>query len=88
MIRFDPAKDALNRAKHGLSLSMAEVFVWDSALIVVDDRKDYGEPRYRAFGRLETGLAVSMVFTPRGGDVRVISLRPAHKKERALWLAK
>jgi uncharacterized DUF497 family protein len=41
---------------------------------------DYGETRYRAYGYID-GVAHSLVFTLRGSDVRVISLRRAHKKE-------
>jgi len=44
-IAFDPAKDAVNLAKHGLSLALAADLEWDSAMVWVDDRKDYGEAR-------------------------------------------
>lgn len=74
---FDPDKDASNRQKHGLALSQAEQV---EILAVEDDRSDYGEDRYLAFGRLaERG--VCLVFTHRGDQVRVVSLRPAREKE-------
>jgi len=38
-------KDALNKSKHGLSLSQAEKLEWDDALIWQDTRRDYGEVR-------------------------------------------
>jgi len=32
-IDFDPAKDKLNLADHGLSLSLARELAWDEALV-------------------------------------------------------
>jgi uncharacterized DUF497 family protein len=60
---------------------MAEEFDFESALIVTDMRRDYGEMRYRAIGRLNEMVAV-VVFTLRLDAIRVISLRQANRKER------
>jgi uncharacterized DUF497 family protein len=79
-ITFDPAKDAANIAKHGVSLSLTGEMELSAAVIVIDDRKAYGEARYLAFG-LIAGRAHCLVFTVRGVDVRVISLRRANRKE-------
>ena len=40
-IEFDTAKDASNRARHGVSLGLARELDWDAALVWVDDR--FGE---------------------------------------------
>ena len=40
---FDPAKNAANIAKHGVSLAMASELDWESALLWPDKRRDYGE---------------------------------------------
>ena len=45
-IEFDKAKDRRNRAKYGLSLGLAAKLDWDSMLLQVDDREDYGEERW------------------------------------------
>jgi hypothetical protein len=37
-IEFDRAKDAANRARHDVSLAIAEELDWDSALVWVDTR--------------------------------------------------
>jgi uncharacterized protein len=81
-IEFDPAKDELNRAKHGVSLAQANGFDWETALEREDDRFDYGELRFVAIGLIDARLYV-MVFTDGANDdaVRVISLRPAEKHE-------
>jgi uncharacterized DUF497 family protein len=78
-IEFDPAKNADNIAKHGLSL--ADFTGFDAEpVIIVDDRVDYGETRYRAFGRIDGG-GHAIVFTLRGETMRLISFRRAHEKE-------
>jgi uncharacterized protein len=81
-IEFDPAKDEMNRAKHGVSLAEASDFDWETALEREDDRFDYGEMRFVAIGLIEARLYV-MIFTEGSDDdsIRVISLRPAEKHE-------
>lgn len=76
----DPAKDGRNIAERGLSLDLAEQLDWATALIWEDNRKDYGERRYRVLGRIGDRLH-SVVFTPRDGKPRVISLRKANQRE-------
>lgn len=77
-IRFDPPKDAANLAKHGISLGRAEEF--RDEITVIDDRHEYGETRYRAFGLLD-GAPHCLVFTLRDGGIRPISLRRCSLKE-------
>ena len=79
-VDFDPNKDALNRAEHGLSLADAAEFDLTNAVIEIDGRKDYGEVRYRAFGRM-AGKAHCLVFIIGEHTVRAISFRRAHEKE-------
>ena len=79
-VEFDPAKDAVNQAKHGLSLADAAGFDLAGAVVVIDDRADYGEVRYRAFGRMSR-QAYCLVFTVTPTSVRAISFRRAHEKE-------
>lgn len=79
-ILFDPAKNALNIAKHGLSLADAAEFEMAAAVVEVDDRFDYGEVRFRAFGRVD-GQGRCLVFTWSEGSVRAISYRRAREKE-------
>lgn len=79
-IIFDPAKDEANRAKHRVSLAMAETFIWHTAIVTVDQRLDYGEMRYIATGFVLERLHV-LVFTIREDAYRVISLRKTNKRE-------
>ncbi|MEA2951175.1 MAG: uncharacterized protein QOJ96_695 [Alphaproteobacteria bacterium] len=78
MSDFDPAKEAINLSKHGISL--ARWIDLEISAIVSDNRFDYGEPRHRAYGLLG-GLPYCLVFTIRDGTYRPISLRRAHAKE-------
>jgi uncharacterized DUF497 family protein len=79
-ISFDAAKNARNIATRGISFEQAADFEWDTALIVADTRKDYGESRFQALGLIAERLHV-MVFTPRSGKTHVISLRKANKRK-------
>ena len=77
-IEFDPAKDEINIKKHGLSLTRAVDL--EILAFIEDDRNDYSETRYRAWGLID-GKAHCLAFTDRNGILRAISLRRAHKKE-------
>lgn len=77
-IAFDPAKDVANKAKHGLSLADFDGFDAQPA-VLVDDRFDYGETRYRAFGRID-GIGHCIVYTITDTALRLISFRRAHEK--------
>lgn len=77
---FDPAKDARNVKKHGVSLAAAAGLDWDNALVSPDERRDYGEPRAVALAPMEERLWV-VVFTDRPDGRRIISLRKANLRE-------
>ncbi len=77
-IEFDPAKDRLNIAKHGVTLEAAtelEIYA-----VVRDDRHNYDEDRFNAFGVLR-GQPYCLTFAVRQGRIRAISLRRARSKE-------
>ncbi len=83
-VTFDPAKDAANLAKHGISLNEAVGFEWGTAVVWPDTRRDYGEPRMVALGYI--GLRImALVFVDRPPDKpterRIISLRKANTRE-------
>ena len=79
-IEFDPDKDAINRAKHGLSLAEAAKIDLETAAVIPDDRYAYGEARFRAYGRIDGRLHM-LAFTMRGNVLRAISLRKANATE-------
>ena len=77
-IEFDPAKNQSNIAKHGISLGRAAEL--EDMIVERDERFDYGEARFRAWGLID-GLPYFFAFTTRGNRIRAISLRRAHQKE-------
>jgi len=79
-IEFDPAKDATNLKKHGLSLALAAGLDWDASLVWVDERYVYGELRMIALAP-ETGILYYVAFVERGEARRIISLRRANRRE-------
>lgn len=83
-IRFDPAKDAANRAKHGVSLTLATDLEWDSAVTWPDLRRVYGEPRQCGLGYIGDRL-FAVVFVDRNDARRIISLRKANQREEKIY---
>lgn len=75
-IEFDPAKDAANIAKHGISLRRAEEF---EVLAYVEDLR-FAEARFRLYGLID-GQGYCLAGTFRGALIRVISLRRVRDKE-------
>lgn len=75
-IEFDPAKDAANIAKHGISLARAT----DFELIDFERLSRKGETRIQAIGTIG-GEYYSLTFVFRRNVVRAISLRRAHSEE-------
>ena len=80
-ITFNPVKraDALNHrgldfADAGKVLDSANRATW------IDDRFDYGETRRITAGWLD-GRMVVIVWTQRGDDRHIISMRHCHDKE-------
>ena len=78
-ISFDPAKDAANRAKHGVSLADAAAMEWETVWLRPDGRRNYGETRMIGIGYIGQRL-YGVVFTDRGDARRIISLRKANAR--------
>ena len=79
-IEFDPNKNRLNLEKHGISLTSAHDFDWDTAHFEEDLRFIYTERRFEATGWLGDRLHV-LVYCNRGLAARIINLRRANARE-------
>jgi len=77
---WDENKAARNLRHHGVAFESVADFAWGEATIIEDDRKDYGERRWMAYGPIGERLHC-LVFTVRGERIRVISLRKANSRE-------
>ena len=81
-IYFDPAKNERNIRDRGLSFESAADFDFETALVLVDDRREYGEVRYVGLGYLAERLHV-LCFAEAPDGIRVISFRKANFREVA-----
>jgi uncharacterized DUF497 family protein len=83
---WDERKRASNLRKHDVDFAIIRDFDFATAIVLRDDRKDYGEDRFRAYGAIR-GRLHALVFTRREGKVRVISLRKSNAREIANYAA-
>jgi uncharacterized DUF497 family protein len=80
-IEYDVGKRLLTLEHRGLDFAHAGHVFEGLTLTLEDDRADYGEPRYQTMWRLGIRI-VMVVWTPRGGRRRVISMRECNARER------
>ena len=72
---WDNAKDRLNRAKHGVSFTLAQAAFFDPRRVIAEDLEHSGgEPRYFCFGRVANGV-MTVRFTYRAGRIRIFGGR-------------
>jgi uncharacterized DUF497 family protein len=79
-IEFDLDQSAANQAARGLAFGLVAEFEFETALLHIDIRKQYGEIRIQALGLLMHRVHV-VVFKETAIGIRVISLRKANKRE-------
>jgi uncharacterized protein len=79
-ITFDKAKRLKILEERGLDIAESGLVFESEYVEIEDDRRDYGERRYRVWGFLN-GQRISLVWTPRDSSRRIITLRHAHEPE-------
>ena len=79
-ITFDFRKNKRNVEERELSFERAKDFDFKTALYEIDNRRNYGEVRYRALDLLEERLH-ALVFVETKHGIRVISFRKANLRE-------
>lgn len=80
-ITFDPAKRAITLRERGLDFADVEAVFAGPKFQFVDDRADYGEVRVTTVGWLNQRMVV-VVWTARGADCHIISMRKANDREQ------
>jgi uncharacterized protein len=80
MDTWDEAKRAVTLAERGLDFADAGQVFEGPTVTAEDVRKDYGERRYITVGFLGERIVV-LVWTPRDGGRRIISMRKANDRE-------
>ena len=79
-LTYDLSKNEANIRNHGISLADAVLLNWDLLVSGIDNRFDYGEIRIIGYAPIDNRL-YCVVYTDRGNNRRVISLRKANKRE-------
>ena len=85
MVEFDwdEEKNRTNQLKHGWDFGFAAKVFLDPMAFDVEDRSvDYGEPRFKITGYVES-ILVTVVYTERDDVIRLISAyRPSPQERR------
>lgn len=79
---WDDEKNARNIASHGVDFAQAAKIFLGPHVEEYDDRFDYGETRYVAYGLLDGIALLAVAYTQRGAAIRLISARRATRSER------
>ena len=82
---WDPAKAQINAAKHGVRFNDAIAAFEDDVALTQRDLSSEDEERWVTLGRDALGRIVVVVYTWRGDAIRLISARPATRRERAQY---
>jgi hypothetical protein len=83
---WDEAKARINLEKHRVSFLTAAAIFLNERLERIDDRKEYGELRWIALGRVDSEV-YRVVFTWRGENLirLLISAQKASRDEREIY---
>lgn len=86
-IVWDERKRQANLAKHGLDfVDFARAFDPDTAIVLTARPSRTGRRRLTLVGFWKGALLVAAIVSPLGSEgFSLVSLRPAGKKERALY---
>jgi len=83
-LQFEWQKDKAesNWRRHGVSFELATTVFRDPfAIERLDDREDYGEPRFVMLGMAEGQVLLFVAYTEREDRIRLISARRATLRE-------
>jgi hypothetical protein len=84
---WDEAKRQSNLRKHGLDFADAPAVLEDDAYSIEDTSLQYSERRYNAVGSLQNTI-VSITYTERNDEIRIISFRRATRRETRGYIAR
>ena len=88
-VEWDRAKNEINRTKHGIDFETAQLVFDDPCCVTFVERVADGEERRQAIGSIENIIILVVVHTYReevsDEVVRIISARPATRRERKLY---
>jgi uncharacterized DUF497 family protein len=85
---WDEAKNRANIRKHGIAFEMAQLIFKSTFFTTLDLRNTYGEDRFISIGKIDDIVVLVVVHTDRNERTRIISARPASRKERQAYYEK
>jgi uncharacterized DUF497 family protein len=77
---WDYNKAKSNKIKHDISFDIAKHIFNPDMMVKEDKRRDYQEKRYIGFN-FYFGRCIHVVYTIRGDNIRIISMRRANERE-------
>jgi len=84
--QWDEGNSSKSWLKHGVRpTECEEMFFNRPLLLLADEKHSKAEARHHALGHSNSGRLLFVVFTLRGGLIRVISARDMSKKERQIY---
>jgi uncharacterized DUF497 family protein len=88
-VEWDRAKNEINQTKHGIDFETAQLVFDDPGCVTFVERVTDAEERWHAIGSIEDAIILVVVHTYREEVpeevVRIISARPATRRERKLY---
>jgi len=84
-VEFDPKKSVLNLKKHGVAFQEAETVFYDPLSLTREDDEAQDEARLVTVGQGCLGKILTVVWTHRGENIRLISAREATRNERRAY---
>ena len=80
---FDSRKSHANKEKHGIDFVDAQ-FLWEDPDFIEIPARTQDEPRFMVIGRIGERIWAG-VITYRNDAIRLISVRPANRKEVEIY---
>ena len=81
--QWDHGNERKSSDKHNVSQVEAEQVFFNQPLLLLDDKAhSLKERRCHVLGRTDNNRNLHITFTIRNNQIRIISARPMHKKER------
>ena len=83
--QWDEGNGLKNFTKHGITREQSEQVFFNPYVLKPDKRHSNREDRFNLIGKTDSGKVLFMSFTVRSNKIRIISARPADKKERKTY---
>ncbi len=85
---WDEGKNRSNIRKHGISFETALTIFNHPIFSLLDTRNIYDEDRFITIGVASNNVVIVVVHSYREESIRLISARPASRKERKIYYEK